>query len=107
MVRKDSTADASFAAIFDLIKFGIAIAAMIRMIATTMRSSINEKPLCLVIINTPRSCWLFRAEGSHWTGFHRLKEFNKRSYCRAADPVGPGVQVAVDQRITPLSSEQK
>jgi hypothetical protein len=45
-VRIVLTAEASFAAILDLIKFGIAIAAMIRMIATTIRSSIREKPFC-------------------------------------------------------------
>ena len=44
IVRIEPTAEASFAAIFDLIRFGIAIAAMIRMIATTIRSSISEKP---------------------------------------------------------------
>ena len=43
-VRSDPTADAWFAAILDLKRFGIAIAAMIRMIATTISSSINEKP---------------------------------------------------------------
>jgi hypothetical protein len=36
-VRTEPTADASLAAIFDLIRFGIAIAAMIRMIATTIK----------------------------------------------------------------------
>src|SRR5215467_7516221 len=39
----------SLAAIRALIKFGIAIAAMIKMIATTMSSSIKEKPFCLCI----------------------------------------------------------
>ena len=46
-VRIVFTADASLAEIFALIKFGIAIAAMIRMIATTIKSSIREKPFCL------------------------------------------------------------
>jgi hypothetical protein len=41
-VRIDATADDSFAAIRARSKFGIAIAAMIRMIATTMSSSIRE-----------------------------------------------------------------
>src|SRR5579872_5152092 len=35
------------AAMRDRTKFGIAIAAMIRMMATTISSSINEKPFCL------------------------------------------------------------
>src|SRR5580704_3434605 len=43
-VRSEATADASLAAIFERSKFGIAIAAMIRMIATTISNSINEKP---------------------------------------------------------------
>jgi hypothetical protein len=36
------------AAIFERSKFGIAMAAMIRMIATTINNSINEKPFCLL-----------------------------------------------------------
>jgi hypothetical protein len=46
-VRKEATADASLAAIFERSKFGIAIAAMIKMMATTINNSINEKPFCL------------------------------------------------------------
>src|SRR5579863_64518 len=45
-VRSEATADASLAAIFERSKFGIAIAAMIKMIATTISNSINEKPFC-------------------------------------------------------------
>src|SRR5260370_10831221 len=44
MVRREPTAEASFAAIRDRRRFGIAIAAMIKMIATTINSSINENP---------------------------------------------------------------
>ena len=43
-VRSEPTAEASFAAILDLIRFGIAMAAMIKMIATTISNSIREKP---------------------------------------------------------------
>ena len=50
IVRREPTADASFAAIFDLIKFGIAMAAMIRMIATTISNSIREKPFCFFMM---------------------------------------------------------
>src|SRR5271156_2186553 len=46
MVRSDATADASFAAIRARSRFGIAIAAMIKMIATTISNSISEKPFC-------------------------------------------------------------
>jgi hypothetical protein len=49
MVRIDDTADASFAAIRARSRFGMAIAAMIRMIATTINNSISEKPLCFRI----------------------------------------------------------
>lgn len=49
MVRREPTADASFAAILDLIKFVMAIAAMINMIATAMRSSISENHFCVCI----------------------------------------------------------
>ena len=51
MVRMEPTADASLAAIFERNRFGIAIAAIIRMIATTIKSSISEKPFCLFRIN--------------------------------------------------------
>jgi hypothetical protein len=50
IVRSEATAEASFAAIFERIKFGIAIAAMIKMIATTISNSISEKPFCLFCI---------------------------------------------------------
>src|SRR5947199_9191897 len=50
MVRSEATAEASFAAILERIRLGIAIAAMIRMIATTISNSINEKPFCLLRI---------------------------------------------------------
>src|SRR4029079_4443370 len=50
MLRIEPTADASFAAIRERSKFGIAIAAMIKMIATTMSSSIREKPFCFFIV---------------------------------------------------------
>jgi len=40
----------SLADILERSRFGIAMAAMIRMIATTISSSINEKPFCLRIL---------------------------------------------------------
>ena len=46
-VRSVSTAAASFAWILDFIRLGMAIPAMIRMMATTISNSINEKPRCL------------------------------------------------------------
>jgi hypothetical protein len=44
MVRRQLAADASFAAILALSKLGMAIAAMTRMIATTINNSISENP---------------------------------------------------------------
>ena len=51
-VRKEPTAEAWFAAIRERSRFGIAIAAMIRIIATTINSSIREKPLELFFIQS-------------------------------------------------------
>jgi hypothetical protein len=53
MVRIEPTADASLAAMRARSKFGIAMAAMIKMIATTISNSINEKPFifCFLIIS--------------------------------------------------------
>src|SRR5438046_3001674 len=54
MVRTELTADDSLAAIRARSRFGIAMAAMIRMIATTISNSISEKPFCFRIIVCPR-----------------------------------------------------
>src|SRR5437773_11542030 len=50
MVRIEPTAEDSFAAIRDLRRFGIAMAAMIRMIARTISNSIREKPFCFFMM---------------------------------------------------------
>src|SRR5579863_1403019 len=56
MVRSELTADASLAEIRARSKFGMAIAAMIRIIATTIKSSMREKPFSeLRIIFSPVS----------------------------------------------------
>src|SRR5580692_10332396 len=47
-VRSEPTAEDWLAAIFARNKLGMAMAAIIRMIATTIKSSINEKPFCLL-----------------------------------------------------------
>src|SRR5580704_544933 len=49
MVRIDPTADASLAAMRARSKFGIAMAAMIKIIATTISNSISEKPFCFLL----------------------------------------------------------
>jgi len=46
IVRIDEIAEASFALIRERIRFGMAIAAMIKIIATTISSSISENPFC-------------------------------------------------------------
>jgi hypothetical protein len=50
MVRSEPTAEDSFAAIRDRRRFGIAMAAMIKMIATTISNSIREKPFCFFMM---------------------------------------------------------
>src|SRR5437899_1435119 len=52
-LRNEATAEASLAAIFERSRFGMAIAAIIRMIATTIKSSIREKPFCLFRMLSP------------------------------------------------------
>src|SRR5207248_4975708 len=52
-VRTEAAPEDSLAAILARNRFGMAIAAMIRMIATTIKSSINEKPFCLRILCFP------------------------------------------------------
>jgi hypothetical protein len=49
MVRIELTADDSLAAIRARSKLGMAMAAMIKMIATTISNSISEKPFCFRI----------------------------------------------------------
>src|SRR6185437_3254171 len=53
--RTDAAAEDSLAAILARSRFGMAIAAMIKMIATTISNSINEKPFCLRILCFPSS----------------------------------------------------
>src|ERR1700688_4549210 len=53
MVRIPLTADASLAAMRAPNRFGMAMAAMIRMIATTISNSISEKPFCFRISFSP------------------------------------------------------
>src|SRR5690348_883624 len=50
VVRTELAADDSLAEIRARSKFGIAMAAMIRMIATTISNSISEKPFCFRIV---------------------------------------------------------
>lgn len=50
MVRIDPTADASLADMRARSRFGIAMAARVRMIATTISNSMREKPLLAVLL---------------------------------------------------------
>ena len=70
MVRIEATADASFAAILERSKFGIAMAAIIRMIVTTIRSSIREKPFCGFFIVT-LSDLMFSFQFQHTESFRK------------------------------------
>src|SRR5579885_1878752 len=59
MERTEAAAEDSLAAILARSRFGMAIAAMIKMIATTISSSINEKPFCLrILVFSLFSCFL-------------------------------------------------
>jgi hypothetical protein len=53
MVRSEPTAEASLAAIFDRKRLGMAMAAIIKIIATTIKSSMSEKPFCLFRMTSP------------------------------------------------------
>jgi hypothetical protein len=134
IVRKLETAEAWFAAILDFNMFGIAIAAIIKMIATTIKSSIRENPRSLLM-----PCWLSVIFGKHfililrfanlWSGWaptenqpakkkgggieRLLPQHLQRcdAYCRIVvsvqfGDVYSGVPVALN-RITPEGSEQK
>jgi hypothetical protein len=50
MLRMEAIADASFALMRELMRFGIATAAMIKITITTISNSISENPLCLRLI---------------------------------------------------------
>src|SRR5690348_16775045 len=65
MVRMDETAEASLAEILARSRLGIAMAAMIRMMATTINNSMREKPLaCLErFIRNPCLLLKFSASG--------------------------------------------
>src|SRR5258708_1169093 len=71
MVRTEATAEASLAAILDRIKLGIAIAAMIKIIATTMSNSMSEKPFCLL-----RMC---------------IESLLENLYCQSTAPIPAGL----------------
>src|SRR5207244_11347132 len=51
IVRTEPAAEDSLAAIFERSKFGMAMAALIRMIATTIKSSIREKPFSFFMLS--------------------------------------------------------
>jgi hypothetical protein len=59
-VRREPTAEAWFAAMRERSRFGMAIAAMIKMIATTISSSINENPRESLLMQSSFSDFPFR-----------------------------------------------
>jgi hypothetical protein len=72
MLRSDATADASLAEIFDRNRLGMAIAARTRIMATTIRSSISEKPRCLRISPT-----LDKRSGLNLGGYEKGLQHNR------------------------------
>ena len=76
MVRIEATAEDSLAAMRERSKFGIAIAAIIKIIATTIKSSISEKPFCFFICGPSLVFPILQVgggcESTHW---------HTRSFC--------------------------
>src|SRR5882762_7712033 len=58
MERREATAEASFAAMRERRRLGMAMAATIRMTETTTNNSIREKPVCFerIAMNSLRKC---------------------------------------------------
>src|SRR6266446_1264025 len=79
MERMEPTADASLAAIRERSRFGMAIAAMIKMIATTISNSIREKPFCFFKTNT--SFLEYRIRGTKFAASHASLEGKFHSNC--------------------------
>src|SRR5690349_24418383 len=77
MVRTEPTADDSLAAILERSKFGMAMAAMIRMIATTISNSIREKPFCFFMrLNLLGSFYGAKAHRTKGNGDATLGDFD-------------------------------
>src|SRR5438128_873090 len=112
--RNEPTAEASFAAIFERSKLGMAIAAMIKMIATTIRSSISENPFCfLSMTSSPliyTSCAGTQSEGAQRArrkeggggslGIRSLPR-NQQNFYLMGGSVTVGLEAVVLARITP------
>src|SRR2546425_8953732 len=87
--RNEPTAEASFAAIFERSKLGIAIAAMIKMIATTIRSSISENPFCFLPM-TSSPGFILPTPARQDKGCRRLGEKREGEVASGSDP-SPGI----------------
>src|SRR5271154_3814356 len=92
MVCSEAAADESLAAIRARSKLGIAMAAMIRMMATTISSSISEKPFCLPWV----MFWSFRRQP-------RSLEIRTLLFVALAVPIWRFFEPAVDHRNPRLS----
>src|SRR5205814_10178991 len=81
IVRSELTADDSFAAMRARSKFGIAMAAMIKIIATTISNSINEKPFCfrIVILFSVEANW---SQQTDLPSYSALSQPSPESYYR-------------------------
>lgn|SRR6266478_9330018 len=79
MLRIEAAADDSLLAILALSKFGIAITAIVNMMATTISSSIKEKPLSLRSLfpkvqapDDDKSIYGWHSQGRSLPGFRRV-----------------------------------
>src|SRR6266481_9194784 len=75
MTRREATAEASLARMRDLRKLGTAIAAIIRITATTRSSSIRENPLCLRIRSPHKHDSVGGATWDKRSGKHRISRW--------------------------------
>ncbi len=73
MVRMEEIADTSFAVIFERKRFGIATAAMTKIMVTTISNSISENPFCLRIILVSPGQKHQAGTGSHLAGIRPTK----------------------------------
>src|ERR1700722_3194905 len=99
MERSEAAADESLAAIRARIRLGIAIAAMIRMMATTISSSISEKPFCCFRISISLAFGLLLIHAAHRNDAVELDNGTCRAKPASYLGSGPG-------RTRPLFSSQ-
>src|SRR5260370_36137324 len=103
MVRMVLAAADSLASSLDRSKLGTAMAAMIRMMATTISSSINEKPFCLRMCENLLVCSITPQVANCWAIaflYHRMS----LTTTAVTSPFGYGS--IIDQSLRPASWQQ-